>query len=77
MNSKHNKIICKIKKRQHQNPLFDHIGNEISKNREKMYIRVQLAMKLSLGRNLVLNWVCLVFFFLNTFNLSLLMLCVQ
>jgi hypothetical protein len=38
---KPNEVICKIKKIQHQNPMFGHIGDEISKNKEKKYIRFQ------------------------------------
>jgi hypothetical protein len=30
-----NKVIRKVKKRRHWNPLFGHIGDEISKNRKK------------------------------------------
>jgi hypothetical protein len=30
-----NKFICTVKKRQHRNPLFGHIGDEISKNKKK------------------------------------------
>jgi hypothetical protein len=30
-----NKVICKVRKRQHLNCLFGHIGDEISKNRGK------------------------------------------
>jgi len=49
------KVICKVRKRRHRNPLFGHIGDKISKNREKKYIRRQRGMKLSLAANLVLN----------------------
>jgi hypothetical protein len=41
MNSKHNKVIYKVRKRQHQNPLFGHIGDEIFKTRKKRYIGIQ------------------------------------
>jgi hypothetical protein len=44
--------------RRHWNPLFGHIGDEISKNRgKKKYTGLQRGMKLSLVANLVLNWV--------------------
>ncbi len=52
-----NKIIRKVRKRCHHNPLFGHIMDEISKNREKKYIRFQRGMKLNLVANLALNWV--------------------
>jgi hypothetical protein len=35
INIEYNKVICKIKQRQHHNPLFGHIGDEISKIGEK------------------------------------------
>jgi len=44
-----------MKKRWHQNPLFGHIGDEISKNKKKRYTRLQQDMKFSLMANLVLN----------------------
>ncbi len=31
----HIKVIRKVRKRRHRNPLFGHIGDEISKNRKK------------------------------------------
>jgi hypothetical protein len=68
MNFKHNKVIRKVRKRWHQNPLFGHIGDEILKIGKKKYIGVQHGMKLSLGTNLVLNWVWLVFSFLESFQ---------
>jgi hypothetical protein len=37
---KPNEVIYKIRKI-HQNPMFGHIGDEISKNKEKKYIRFQ------------------------------------
>jgi hypothetical protein len=49
-------------------PLFGHIGDEISKNREKKNTGLQGSMKLSLTPNLD-------DFFLNALNQSLLLLC--
>jgi hypothetical protein len=50
------KLSVKSGKTRHQNPLFGHIGDEISKNRgEKKYTGLQEGMKLSLATNLVLN----------------------
>jgi hypothetical protein len=53
-----NKVIGKVRKTQHCNPLFGHIGDEISKNREKEYTGLERRMKLSLAAKLVLIWVC-------------------
>jgi hypothetical protein len=51
-----NKVIRKVRKRRHWNPLFGHIGDEISKNRKKKkYTGLQGGMKLSLAENLMLN----------------------
>jgi hypothetical protein len=50
----------KVRKRQHQNPMFGHIGDEISKNRKKKYTGLQWGMKVNLAANLVLNQVCTV-----------------
>jgi hypothetical protein len=47
--------ICKVRKRRHWNPLFGHMGDEISQNREKEYTGLQGVMKLSLAANLMLN----------------------
>jgi hypothetical protein len=51
------KVIHKVRQRWYWNPLFGHIGHEISKNgrKKKRYTRLQLGMKLSLAANLVLN----------------------
>jgi hypothetical protein len=50
-----NKFICKVRKRRHWNPLFGHIGDEISENRKKKgTLELQRGMKLSLAANLVL-----------------------
>ncbi len=51
-----NKVICKV------------IGYEILKNKGKKYIGLQHGMKLYLTTNLVLNYVCLVFSFLENFQ---------
>jgi len=56
--SRLNKVIRKVRKTQHRNPLFGHIGDEISKNRKKKYTGLERGMKLSLAAKLVLNWVC-------------------
>jgi hypothetical protein len=48
----HIKVICKVRKRRHRNPLFGHIGHEISKNRST---GLEWGMKLSLAANLVRN----------------------
>jgi hypothetical protein len=32
---RNNKVICKVRKRRHHNPLFGHIGDEVCKNRKK------------------------------------------
>ncbi len=47
--------ICKVRKRRHWNPLFGHIGDEISKNSEKKVHWASRGMKLSLAANWVLN----------------------
>ncbi len=47
--------ICKVRKRRHWNPLFGHMGDEISQNREKEYTGLQGGMKLSLAANWMLN----------------------
>jgi hypothetical protein len=57
------KVIRKVRKRRHWNPCLGHIGDEISKKREKKYTGLQWGMKLSLAANWVLNWVCLVLSF--------------
>jgi len=44
-----NKVICKVKKRQHRNPLFGHIREEISKNKKKKCIGLQHSMKLKVA----------------------------
>jgi hypothetical protein len=49
-------------------PLFGHIGDEISKNRKKMYTWLQRGMKLSLAANSMLNWVCSVLSFPERFQ---------
>ncbi len=60
----YNKVTRKVRKRRHRNPLFGHIGDEISENRKKKgTMELQGGMKLSLAANLVLNWVCPVLFF--------------
>jgi hypothetical protein len=48
-----NKVIHKVRQRWHRNPLFGHIGDEISKNgrKKKRYTGLQLGMKLSLTPN--------------------------
>jgi hypothetical protein len=52
----YNKVIRIVRKRRHRNPLFGHIGDEISKNRQKKgYTGLQGGMELSLAANLVLN----------------------
>jgi hypothetical protein len=53
--SRLNKVIRKVRKTQHRNPLFGHIGDEISKNRKKKYTGLERGMKLSLAAKLVLN----------------------
>lgn len=63
------KLFIKLKK-----AVFGHIMDEILKNKEKMYIGFQWGMKFSLAPNLVLK--LFIFFFLNTFKQSLLLLCV-
>jgi hypothetical protein len=51
-----NEFIRKVRKRRHWNPLFGHIGDEISKNREKKEVYwASRRMKLSLVANLMLN----------------------
>jgi hypothetical protein len=49
------KMIRAVRKRRHRNPLFGHIGDEISKNREKKYTGLQGGIKRSFAANLVLN----------------------
>jgi hypothetical protein len=49
------KVIREVRQRRHRKPLFGQIGDEISKNRKKMYTGLQRGMKLSLATNLVLN----------------------
>jgi hypothetical protein len=49
-----NKVIHKVRQRQHWNP-FGHIGDEISKNTKKKYIKLQQGMKFNLITILVLN----------------------
>ncbi len=49
-------------------PLFGHIGHEISKNRKRKYTGLQRGMKLSLAANLMLNWVCSVLSFPERFQ---------
>jgi hypothetical protein len=44
-------------------PLFSHLRDEISKNKENKYNGFQQGMKLSLITNLMLNQVCLVLSF--------------
>jgi hypothetical protein len=66
-NCGYNKITCKIKKTWHRNPLFSHIGDEISKNTKKKTLGFKGGMKFNLVTNLVLNLVCLVLSFLEHF----------
>jgi hypothetical protein len=41
-----NKVIRKVKKRQHRNPLFGHIRDEISKNKKKSALAFNTAWNL-------------------------------
>jgi hypothetical protein len=50
---KPNEVICKIRKRQHQNPLFGHIGDEISKNKEKKIHRVLTRLEIQFNSKFV------------------------
>jgi hypothetical protein len=54
------RVICKVRKTQHQNPEFGHTQGEI----KKKYISIQQGMKLRKISILVVNWVssCLSFF---------------
>jgi len=52
---KPNEVICEIRKRQQRNPMFGHIGDGISKNKEKKYIEFQQGLKFNLIANLLLN----------------------
>ncbi len=45
----HNKVIRKVRQSRHRNPVFGHIGEEISKNRNKQYTDLQRGMKLRPG----------------------------
>ncbi len=45
----HNKVFRKVRQRRHRNPVFGHIGGEISKNRNKKYTNLQRGMKLRPG----------------------------
>jgi hypothetical protein len=65
-NYQDNKVIRKVRQRRRRNPLFGHIGDEISKNRGKKVL--QRGMKLGLAANLVLNWVCPVLSFPERFQ---------
>jgi hypothetical protein len=56
-------------------PFWLHRGWD-SKKHEKKNIGFQQGMKLNLVTNLVLNWVCLIFIFLNVFNELMLLVCV-
>jgi hypothetical protein len=44
-----NKVVHKVKKRQHWNPLFGHIRDEIFKNKKKKCTRLQRGMKLKVA----------------------------
>jgi hypothetical protein len=55
-NTCNNKVICKVRKTQHQNPEFGHTeGGEIQKKTAKKYISIQRGMKLRKPSILVVN----------------------
>jgi hypothetical protein len=60
----YDRVIHKVRKRQHQNPEFGHTQCEINKKLAKKYISIQRGMKLRKPSVLVVNWVssCLSFF---------------
>jgi hypothetical protein len=54
----YNKVIRKVRQRQHRKPPFGHIGMRFQKPGNKKYTELQGGVKLSLAANLALNWVC-------------------
>jgi hypothetical protein len=53
----YNRVICKVRKTQHQNPEFGHTQGEIRKKPANKYISIQRGMKLRKPSILVVNWV--------------------
>jgi hypothetical protein len=52
---RHNRVIRKVRKTQHQNPEFGDTQGEIKKNLAKKYISIQRGMKLRKPSILVVN----------------------